>query len=313
MHFYLYNSGAAAVFMCLRMDVLTVKRRRWWEGGGGDSATVAVHQQRWDYSHHYITVCRLERADGATLSLVPAKNTLCLFCFHSWTHKISRTPVQSRQCTWRDWLSCSFVLHHFSRQTVMAEGQLSRPTLPQLPHMPEETNRPTVGSSMCVISADPDALKHCPVTALHCIPRITPYSSLLAVIMGLNSLCHWNATQIKCHQRNNGEVKLNWETTLRMRLLILRRNRALCSVQCNLISETKASGSGERYITYEQTPSRPESTASLKYHLVAVPFIRDLVQGRKYSLISFKQKPNSVSHCRDLDSWLKDRSSLFLS
>lgn len=148
-------------------------------------------------------------------------------------------------------------------------------------------DRPTVGSSMCVISADPDALKHCPVTALHCIPRITPYSSLLAVIMGLNSLCHWNATQIKCHQRNNGEVKLNWETTLRMRLLILRRNRALCSVQCNLISETKASGSGERYITYEQTPSRPESTASLKYHLVAVPFIRDLVQGRKYSLISF--------------------------
>lgn len=59
------------------------------------------------------------------------------------------------------------------------------------------------------------------------------------------------------------------------------------SVQCNLISETKASGSGERYITYEQTPSRPESTASLKYHLVAVPLIRDLVQGRKYSLISF--------------------------
>lgn len=46
MHFYLYNSGAAAVFMCLRMDVLTVKRRWWWEGGGGDSATVAVHQQR---------------------------------------------------------------------------------------------------------------------------------------------------------------------------------------------------------------------------------------------------------------------------
>lgn len=180
-----------------------------------------------------------------------------------------------------------FCFNHFSRQTVMAEGQLSRPTLPQLPHMPEETNRPTVGSSMCVISADPDALKRCPVTALHCIPRITPYSSLLAVIMGLNSLCHWNATQIKCHQRNNGEVKLNWETMLRMRLLTLRRNRALCSVQCNLISETKASGSGERYITYEQTPSRPESTASLKYHLVAVPFIRDLVQGRKYSLISF--------------------------
>lgn len=83
-----------------------------------------------------------------------------------------------------------FCFNHFSRQTVMAEGQLSRPTLPQLPHMPEETNRPTVGSSMCVISADPDALKHCPVTALHCIPRITPYSSLLAVIMGLNSLCH---------------------------------------------------------------------------------------------------------------------------
>lgn len=122
MHFYLYNSGAAAVFMCLRMDVLTVKRRRWWEGGGGDSATVAVHQQRWDYSHHYITVCRLERADGATLSLVPAKNTLCLFCFHSWTHKISRTPVQSRQCTWRDWLSCSFVSTTFPGKRWWLKG-----------------------------------------------------------------------------------------------------------------------------------------------------------------------------------------------
>lgn len=286
MHFYLYNSGAAAVFMCLRMDVLTVKRRRWWEGGGGDSATVAVHQQRWDYSHHYITVCRLEWADGAT-QFSSCKEHLVFVLFSLVDTQDFKDTCAVEAVHMKRLTVLFFCFNHFSRQTVMAEGQLSRPTLPQLPHMPEETNRPTVGSSMCVISADPDALKHCPVTALHCIPRITPYSSLLAVIMGLNSLCHWNATQIKCHQRNNGEVKLNWETMLRMRLLTLRRNRALCSVQCNLISETKASGSGERYITYEQTPSRPESTASLKYHLVAVPFIRDLVQGRKYSLISF--------------------------
>lgn len=37
-----------------------MRRRRRWEGGGGDSATVAVHQKRWDHSH-YITVYRLEK------------------------------------------------------------------------------------------------------------------------------------------------------------------------------------------------------------------------------------------------------------
>jgi len=58
-----YSTGGAAVaagLMCLRMDVLTVRRGRWrWEGRGGgggggggggvgDAAAVAVHQQRWD-------------------------------------------------------------------------------------------------------------------------------------------------------------------------------------------------------------------------------------------------------------------------
>lgn len=290
MHFCLYNSGAAAVFMCLRMDVLTVKRRRWWDGGGGDcycsSASAEVRLQ--PPLHHSMQTGKGWRSHSHFRSY---KEHLVSVLFslvdtHNFKDTCAAEAVHMKKLT-----VLFFCFKHFSLQTVMAEGQLSRPTLPQLPHMPEETNRPTVGSSMCVISADPDALKHCPVTALHCIPRITHWSSLLTVIMGFNSLCHWNATQIKCHQRNNREVKLNWETTLRMRLLILRRNWALSSVQCNLISETKASGSGERYITYEQTPSRPESTASLKYHLVAVPIIRDLVQGL------LKILPNLI-HCR---------------
>lgn len=48
------------------------------------------------------------------------------------------------------------------------ERQQSRPDLPQLPRVPTETNRPTMGMRMCVISAVPDALKtDCPVNALH--------------------------------------------------------------------------------------------------------------------------------------------------
>lgn len=70
-----YCSGAAATvgLMCLRMDMLTVRRRkrRRRREVGGDSTTVAVHQQRWDHSH-YITGCT-------------DRHTLHFYGFHIWS------------------------------------------------------------------------------------------------------------------------------------------------------------------------------------------------------------------------------------
>ena len=157
--------------MCLRMDVLTVRRRkrrkRRWEGGG-DSATVAVHQQRWDYSHSI--VCWLEMGDGATvgythfaenISICSISNCVCTeFRTHLYWSGVNsqmrgiKKVKQPDQCIRLSFWDKPFL------PAVLAEGQLHRPTLPQLPRLAPETERPTVGYSMCVISADPDAPKH---------------------------------------------------------------------------------------------------------------------------------------------------------
>lgn len=126
------------LLMCLRMDVLTVRRRRWrWEGGreggGGDSATVAVHQQRWDYSRH-ITLCRLEKGDGAAVECTHStcsQRTFVLFPSGVTPEGLQKV-MQPNQCTCRGWLS--FAVKPFLPALVVWRAAMSANLTPAASH-----------------------------------------------------------------------------------------------------------------------------------------------------------------------------------
>lgn len=140
---------------------------RWEEGGDCCYCSSASAEVRPQPLHH--SLLTEEKGDGPTMRYIHTLQWISWFpscnsrtesfrpiCkrMKSFEEK-KRRWCRKNQCKCRERLSLWVWPFSFK-----AQGQLCRPNLSQLPCMPPETDKPTVGYSMCVISADPNALKH---------------------------------------------------------------------------------------------------------------------------------------------------------